>query len=172
MLMQAMYENGYDHYEISNFAKPGFYAVHNAAYWQGEHYLGIGPAAHSFDGQSRQWNIANNALYIKAVESLSRNEGTTKPLIRKRNAHPVAQQYNEYVMTGLRTIWGCSEEKVDKFGESLNKTFSEKSANHTWPSGQMTFKAGNYHPHQQRKTPGRPNRLRTFFPGPVTTEFI
>jgi oxygen-independent coproporphyrinogen-3 oxidase len=142
MLMEAMYENGYDHYEISNFAKPGFYAVHNAAYWKGEHYLGIGPAAHSFNGYSRQWNIANNSFYIKTIESLSKNEASQNPLFEKEMLTP-AQQYNEYVMTGLRTIWGCSEEKFDVFGESLKKNFLKKAQTFL-ESGHMTFKAGNY----------------------------
>jgi oxygen-independent coproporphyrinogen-3 oxidase len=142
MLMEAMYENGYDHYEISNFAKPGFYAVHNAAYWKGEHYLGIGPAAHSFNGYSRQWNIANNSFYIKTIESLSKNEAPQNPLFEKEMLTP-AQQYNEYVMTGLRTIWGCSEEKFDVFGESLKKNFLKKAQTFL-ESGHMTFKAGNY----------------------------
>ncbi len=142
MLMQVMEKNGYDHYEISNFAKPGFYAVHNTAYWQGKDYLGIGPAAHSFDGQSRQWNIANNALYIKAVESLSRNEVPPNPLFEKETL-TVAQQYNEYVMTGLRTIWGCSGEKVNKFGETYKTYFLEKTQIYL-ANGQMNYQSGNF----------------------------
>jgi len=67
-LVDATAQQGYEHYEISNFARPGRYARHNSNYWSGEHYLGVGPSAHSFNGQSRQWNVANNALYIKDIE--------------------------------------------------------------------------------------------------------
>ena len=59
---------GFEHYEISNFAKPGFRSKHNSSYWQGKPYLGLGPSAHSFNGNSRQWNVANNAVYIKQLE--------------------------------------------------------------------------------------------------------
>jgi oxygen-independent coproporphyrinogen-3 oxidase len=142
MLMEAMHENGYDHYEISNFAKPEFYAVHNAAYWKGKKYLGIGPAAHSFNGHSRQWNIANNSFYIKAVESLFRNEVPAKPLFEKEML-TTAQQYNEYVMTGLRTIWGCSEEKINAFGE-IFKTYFPRKAQTYLATGHMNYQSGNF----------------------------
>lgn len=97
---------GYDHYEISNFGKKDSYSKHNSAYWLGEKYLGIGPAAHSFDGISRQWNIANNAKYITAL-----NEG--KLLSEKEILSPESR-YNEYVMTSLRTIWGTDINKIRK----------------------------------------------------------
>lgn len=125
VLMEQMRINGYDHYEISNFAKPGFYAVHNSSYWKGKNYLGIGPAAHSFDGTSRQWNIANNAFYIKAIEAISKADKSPKPLFEKE-VLSLPQRFNEYVMTGMRTIWGCSEDKIDSFGESLKAHFLEK----------------------------------------------
>jgi len=98
---------GYEQYEISNFAKPGCYAVHNTSYWQGVPYLGLGPSAHSFDGQLvRQWNVANNALYIQSVL----NEG--KVPYEQEQLTPV-QRMNEYVMTSLRTMWGCDLGKVE-----------------------------------------------------------
>jgi oxygen-independent coproporphyrinogen-3 oxidase len=104
MLMQWMEDAGYEHYEISNFAKPGFRSRHNAAYWQGKKYLGLGPSAHSFDNVSRQWNISNNPRYI---ESLAEN---IIPF-EKEILSPV-QQMNEYIMTSLRTIEGLKLEKI------------------------------------------------------------
>jgi oxygen-independent coproporphyrinogen III oxidase len=100
---------GFEHYEISSFAKPGRRSRHNSAYWQSKKYLGLGPAAHSFDGKSRQWNIANNALYIKGL-----NEG--QPKIEFENLLPM-DLLNEYIMTSLRTIEGLDLQKVsDQFG--------------------------------------------------------
>jgi oxygen-independent coproporphyrinogen-3 oxidase len=99
-LMKVAKQEGYLHYEISNFARPGRLAVHNSNYWKGAHYLGIGPSAHSFNGSSRSWNIANNALYVKALS-------TDPPAsFYEREILSPADQYNEYIMTGLRTIWG------------------------------------------------------------------
>ena len=103
-LMQMMESNGYDHYEISNFAKPDRYARHNSNYWFGKSYLGVGPSAHSFDGKSRQWNIANNAKYLKALGEDN--------LTFEKEILTIEQQYNEYVMTSLRTMWGCDLEKI------------------------------------------------------------
>ncbi|MFN0016344.1 MAG: radical SAM family heme chaperone HemW [Saprospiraceae bacterium] len=100
---------GYEHYEISNFALPGRYSRHNSSYWSGEPYLGIGPSAHSFDGQCRQWNVANNAQYVHAVE-----DGRVPS---EREVLTTAQRYNEYVMTGLRTQWGCEKARIEAFGE-------------------------------------------------------
>ncbi len=92
-------ENGFDHYEISNFGKPGFYSKHNTAYWKNEAYLGIGPSAHSFDGNNkRSWNIANNNLYIKDLNN-NTLPNETEVLAEK-------EQLNEMLMIGLRTIWG------------------------------------------------------------------
>ena len=95
---------GYEHYEISNFALPGRHARHNSSYWLGEPYLGIGPAAHSFDGEGRQWNIANNALYINSLKD--------RIIPFERELLSPAQRYNEYVMTSIRTKWGVDERKI------------------------------------------------------------
>ncbi len=97
-LMDATAAQGYEHYEISNFARPGHYARHNSSYWQGEPFLGVGPSAHSFNGRTRQSNLVNNALYIKSIE-LGQVPFEVEILT------PV-QQYNEYVLTSLRTVWG------------------------------------------------------------------
>lgn len=106
LLLSWMEEVRYEHYEISNFAAPGYRSRHNSSYWQGKTYLGIGPSAHSFDGRTRQWNIANNALYIKSLEqqTLPFEEEILTP----------DQQLNEYIMIGLRTIEGISLEKVEE----------------------------------------------------------
>lgn len=117
-LMEATQAQGYEHYEISNFAKPGHYARHNSSYWLGDPYLGIGPAAHSFNGLSRQWNVANNAKYLKIFEDdqLKTLEGTG--LFERETLDP-ATRYNEYVMTGLRTVWGCDLQKIEPTFQSF-----------------------------------------------------
>ena len=124
MLMQMMEANDYDHYEISNFAKPGEYARHNSNYWTGKSYLGVGPSAHSFDGKSRQWNIANNALYLKAME-FDKNNSTKSGSRFEKEILSTEQQYNEYVMTALRTMWGCDLGKIKIWGNDFEKYFLE-----------------------------------------------
>lgn len=118
MLMENMERQGFDHYEISNFAKPNHYAVHNSNYWKGKSYLGLGPSAHSFNGHSRQWNIAHNMQYIKSIQ---KNE---VPFEIEQLS--LSDQYNEYIMTGLRTIWGVDIEKIQTFGESYKNLFLSK----------------------------------------------
>lgn len=124
-LMQFVEDNGYEHYEISNFALPGRYSKHNTSYWLGEPYLGIGPAAHSFDGQRRWWNAANNAKYIKALSGLENAADLGRlsgDLYEEEKLTPV-QQYNEYVMTGLRTKWGCNLPKIETMGAGFADYF-------------------------------------------------
>ncbi|GAB3016584.1 radical SAM family heme chaperone HemW [Spirosoma pulveris] len=104
-LTNALTTAGYAHYEISNFARDGQYALHNTAYWQRRPYLGIGPSAHSYNGPSRQYNVANNARYIAAI-----GQGQ---LPATREELTVADQVNEYLLTGLRTQWGCSITELD-----------------------------------------------------------
>ncbi len=104
ILMQWAAENGYEHYEISNFARPGFRSRHNSSYWQGKPYLGLGPSAHSYNGISRQWNIASNALYIKSI-----NEN--KVPFETEILTPI-QIINEYIMTALRTSEGISLQQL------------------------------------------------------------
>lgn len=109
-LMQWLNAAGYEHYEISNFAKPGYRSKHNSNYWKGVHYLGIGPSAHSFNGATRHWNVANNALYIQNM-----NDGI---LPSETEILTTLQQLNEYIMTSLRTIEGLSLLHVsDQFGK-------------------------------------------------------
>ena len=118
-LMEQTGKNGFIHYEISNFGKEGMFAKHNSNYWKSEQYLGVGPSAHSYDGKSRQWNIANNALYIKGIES-------EEPTFEKEELTE-ANKFNEYIMTGLRTIWGIDMEHVKTtFGRRImNKLLNE-----------------------------------------------
>ena len=98
IMLEAMHQNDFVQYEISNFCKNGAFSKHNSNYWKKEKYLGLGPSAHSFNGESRQWNISNNALYIQSIEKGELN--FEKELLS------IEQRYNEYVMTSLRTIWG------------------------------------------------------------------
>lgn len=101
LIMQRMKEHGYEHYEISNFAKPGMRSKHNSSYWQGQSYYGFGPSAHSFDGKNtRRWNVANNALYIQSLQKniIPFEEEILTP----------TQQLNEYIMTALRTTEGIN----------------------------------------------------------------
>jgi coproporphyrinogen III oxidase-like Fe-S oxidoreductase len=120
MLVSETAKNGFIHYEISNFCKEGMYSRHNSSYWKNEHYLGIGPSAHSFDENSRQWNISNNALYIKALEN-------KEPYFEKEVLTD-ADKFNEYVMTRLRTIWGIDLGFVrNNFGESTLESFLQES---------------------------------------------
>ena len=93
------------HYEISNFGKPNYFSKHNTSYWQGKPYLGIGPSAHSFSGTQRSWNVSNNTKYITSI--------LNHTLPNTIETLTIKDQYNEYVMTGLRTIWGVSLDKVE-----------------------------------------------------------
>ncbi|MCB0514695.1 MAG: radical SAM family heme chaperone HemW [Chitinophagales bacterium] len=110
---------GFEQYEVSNFCRNAAYARHNTAYWQQKPYLGIGPAAHSYNIHSRQWNIANNALYIKALEN-------DTPFFEIENLSPT-DKYNEYIMTGLRTRWGIDRATVKSFGEEFKTYFETNS---------------------------------------------
>lgn len=111
VLVDMLHANQYVHYELSSFGKEGYFSKNNTAYWKGKTYIGIGPSAHSFDGQKRSWNVSNNAKYIQSLEKQIRpfeEEVLTK-----------VDQYNEYIMTGLRTMWGVSLQEIhNRFGES------------------------------------------------------
>ena len=110
ILVRTLTEKGFIHYELSNFGKPDYFSQNNSSYWLGKKYLGIGPSAHSFDGKSRSWNIANNMLYLKSISA--------DKLPHEIEILTQQDRYNEYVMTGLRTIWGVSLERIEKeFGK-------------------------------------------------------
>lgn len=118
LLMDWMSAAGYEHYEISNFARPGHRARHNSSYWLGLPYLGLGPSAHSFDGQSRQWNVSHNPRYIKSLKAAEQWAGLEHELWEREMLTPV-RRYNEYVLTRLRTAWGCTAEELKALGEGF-----------------------------------------------------
>lgn len=115
-LSDFLKDNGFEHYEVSNFAKPGFYSRHNSAYWKYQEYLGIGPSAHSYNGfDIRSWNVANNQQYNKKLND--------KQLAKEEEILSQEDQFNEMIMIGLRTTWG-----VDL--ESLKSKFSDRMQEH------------------------------------------
>jgi oxygen-independent coproporphyrinogen-3 oxidase len=118
LLMEWLAEDGYEHYEISNFAKPGFRSRHNSSYWQGKKYIGVGPSAHSFDGNARWWNIANNNRYIESVN---------KGIIPFEKEHLTNnQKLNEYIMISLRTIEALNLSGIDRLVNLELKASSKK----------------------------------------------
>jgi oxygen-independent coproporphyrinogen-3 oxidase len=111
ILCKKLHENGWEHYEISNFCAPGHRSVHNSAYWKGNPYLGIGPSAHSFDGHQRWWNIANNPTYM--------NQAETGALSPEKEVLTQANRLNEALLTGIRQKDGISKDSiVSLFGEN------------------------------------------------------
>jgi len=135
LLMDWMEAAGYDHYEISNFAKPGWRSKHNSAYWQGKKYLGFGPSAHSFDGNSRQWNISNNAIYIQMLEK-------DMTSFEKEVLTPT-DKLNEYIMTSLRTMEGLDIDHVkEQFGTEAAERISALS--------EVYINAGNMTVHHKK----------------------
>ncbi|MFD2726075.1 radical SAM family heme chaperone HemW [Hyunsoonleella rubra] len=106
ILVDKLETEGFINYELSNFGKPNYFSKNNSAYWQGKPYLGIGPSAHSFNGDQRSWNVSNNTKYIKAIQK--------GELPQEIETLTKRDRFNEYIMTGLRTIWGVSLEKVEQ----------------------------------------------------------
>lgn len=131
ILTEKTAEAGMEQYEISNFAQPGFRSRHNSSYWQGKTYLGLGPSAHSFNGVSRQWNIANNSLYLAGIEK--------GKLPFEQEILTETQQLNEYIMTGLRTIEGISLEKVTAVWGSDKAAAIQKAAEKYIVQGKVRF---------------------------------
>jgi len=112
LLVDKLEENGFIHYELSNFGKENYFSKNNSSYWLGKKYIGIGPSAHSYDGEKRGWNVSNNALYLKSIQE-NKLPLETETLTK-------TDRYNEYVMTGLRTIWGIS---LDRIATEFGKTY-------------------------------------------------
>ncbi len=112
LVMDSLMQNGYQHYEISNYCLPGFQSKHNTSYWKGKKYLGVGPSAHSYDGATRQFNISNNHLYIKSIQ---------KGIVPyEREELTGENKINEYLFTSLRTEWGCDLNYLaEQFGYDL-----------------------------------------------------
>lgn len=121
ILMDHLLANGYEAYEISNFSKPGFRSRHNSSYWQGKPYFGFGPSAHGFNGSNRRsWNVANNALYIDAIEN-------NKPFVEEELLNET-QQLNEQIMISLRLTEGIPLQKIkQKFGEEILNQLNKKA---------------------------------------------
>ena len=120
MLMEESANQGFIHYEISNFARAGYFSRHNTSYWQGKPYLGIGPSAHSYSGRRRSWNIANNAKYLKGIERGDPD--------RELETLSETDRMNEMIMTGLRTIWGVSLNSFEtEFGSQFAKQLITRS---------------------------------------------
>ena len=118
MMLKEMNVNQFQQYEISNFCKDQFYSKHNSNYWLKEKYLGFGPSAHSYNGELRQWNVSNNAVYIQAIKDMEK-KGDDKLLFEKE-VLTLQQRYNEYVMTSLRTMWGTDLQYIkQQFGEEI-----------------------------------------------------
>ena len=133
-LMDRLENEGYEHYELSSFGKPNFQSVNNSAYWSGKSYLGIGPSAHSFDGNTRSWNISNNAKYINGIS-------TNRPFIEREILNEI-DRYNEYLMTGLRTKNGISLSYIeDKFGLRYKELLEKEAQNHI--TSQMLYWDGD-----------------------------
>nr|WP_315200742.1 radical SAM family heme chaperone HemW [uncultured Flavobacterium sp.] len=109
ILVETLEANDFIHYELSNFGKANYFSKNNSAYWLGKKYLGIGPSAHSYDGVSRSWNVSNNSLYLKSIQE--------DKLPNEIEILSVSDRYNEYIMTGLRTIWGVDLNRIEtEFG--------------------------------------------------------
>jgi oxygen-independent coproporphyrinogen-3 oxidase len=123
LLVDKLEENGFIHYELSNFGKSTYFSKNNSSYWLGKKYIGIGPSAHSYNGISRSWNISNNTLYLKSIsENILPSE--TETLTK-------TDRYNEYVMTGLRTIWGISLDRIEReFGKTYLDYLNKQSYNY------------------------------------------
>ncbi|WP_153640793.1 radical SAM family heme chaperone HemW [Prolixibacter sp. NT017] len=120
-LVSALKNAGYEHYEVSNFAKPGYYSRHNSAYWKEKKYLGIGPSAHSYDGLSRQWNIRSNPQYVQLV-----NDNQKFFDIEELSE---VDRYNDYIITSLRTIWGIDIRKIEtEWNSELGRHFHKSLA--------------------------------------------
>ena len=120
ILLDRSKKYNFINYEISNFAKEGYFSKHNSNYWLGKNYLGLGPSAHSFNGISRQWNISNITKYIELINNNN--------IIFEKEILAKDQQYNEYVLTALRTIWGCDSDYIkNKFGQNYYEFFIKSS---------------------------------------------
>ena len=112
--MDKLEQNGFIHYELSNFGKATYFSKNNSSYWLGKKYIGIGPSAHSYNVISRSWNVSNNTMYLKSI--------TENKLPSETEILSKTDRYNEYIMTGLRTIWGVSLPRID---EEFGMTYSD-----------------------------------------------
>jgi oxygen-independent coproporphyrinogen-3 oxidase len=120
LMYDKLLDLNYINYELSSFAKKGYFSKNNSGYWLGKKYVGIGPSSHSFDGFSRSWNVSNNKLYISDIQN--------NKMYHQKEKLTHVDQYNEYIMTGLRTMWGISLSNLqEKFGKKIENYFVKKS---------------------------------------------
>jgi oxygen-independent coproporphyrinogen-3 oxidase len=126
LIMSLLKSEEFLHYEISNFGKEGQLAIHNTNYWNNVPYLGIGPSAHSYDGHGRQWNVANNQKYLKSINA--------NRIPFEKEILTNEEKFNEYIMTSLRTMWGCNEKTLKGFGHKAIAHFqaSIKTVKSDW----------------------------------------
>lgn len=135
ILQKETSQRNYIQYEISNFGLEGYFSKHNSSYWMGDDYLGIGPSAHSYDGQCRSWNISNNTKYISSIEK--------GEFPSEKEKLGVEDRINEAIMTGLRTIWGVSLDRIEKnYGEHYKLKILQQAQQHL---DQETIKMENGH---------------------------
>lgn len=120
LMYDKLLDLNYINYELSSFAKKGYFSKNNSGYWLGKKYVGIGPSSHSFDGFSRSWNVSNNNLYVSDIQN--------NKMYHQKEKLTHVDQYNEYIMTGLRTMWGISLSNLqEKFGKKIENHFVKKS---------------------------------------------
>ncbi|HET6557350.1 MAG TPA: radical SAM family heme chaperone HemW, partial [Prolixibacteraceae bacterium] len=134
VLVEQLSQSGFEHYEISNFCKPGYYSRHNSSYWKNQKYLGIGPSAHSFDLNTRRWNVSSIARYLEGLEN-------GQPYWESET---LSQQdrYNDLIITGLRTTWGIAEETIRSLFEARYYTHFQKCREKYLHSGQVELTSG------------------------------
>jgi oxygen-independent coproporphyrinogen-3 oxidase len=120
LMYDKLSDLNYINYELSSFAKKGYFSKNNSGYWLGKKYVGIGPSSHSFDGFARSWNVSNNTLYVSDIKN--------NKMYHQKEKLTQIDQYNEYIMTGLRTMWGISLGNLqEKFGKKIKTHFVTKS---------------------------------------------
>lgn len=134
LLVNILKEAGFEQYEISNFCKPGFYSRHNSSYWKRKKYMGIGPSAHSYDLNTRRWNVSSTGKYLQGVEN-NENYSETEVLTGQ-------DRYNDNIITGLRTIWGISEELIQTEFPAPYSLHFQKMCDKYEQAGQLIRSAG------------------------------
>lgn len=131
-MIEKLTAAGFDHYEISNFARHGLYSKHNSSYWLGKKYLGLGPAAHSYDGQNRSWNVASISKYIEGIRTENPN--------LEIEALDENTKYNDFILTGMRTKWGVNLSELESLFGTKMKAFCLKNARKYLDQGFLTEK--------------------------------
>lgn len=134
-LISRLKEAGYLHYEISNFAREGFFSRHNSSYWKGISYLGLGPSAHSFNGEGREWNVSSLPKWIEALAA-------GKPAVEKE-VEDADTSYNDYIITGLRTMWGINLDEIEKRYGDKRRKYCEAQAKKYIEQDLISRKDGN-----------------------------